>query len=338
MHEQKERCPLLVDGRPNHLGYAKTLIWDYKKKEIKANPWKIKEWDYYLIMDHEYGAALTMDNNSYMGLMSLSLLDFKQRKEKTVSKILPFTKDSLIFPETSQTGNIFYEDKNCKFQFMNQNGKRSLQGIIYNFHDGKDAEVTVQIDRTPQKSMVILTPFEQEYHFYYNQKINNMDATCTIRYGSVTKQLKNAQAVLDWGRGVWTYHNTWIWGSVNSMLDGHKFGFNIGYGFGDTSQASENMIFYDEKAHKIDRITAHIAQKDGKDDFMSPWRIESNDKRFEMIFSPILDRAACTDIKFLKSDQHQVFGYYNGYCILDDGTKLDVRNVLGFIEKVENKW
>ena len=50
---------------------------------------------------------------------------------------------------------------------------------------------------------------------------------------------------LDWGRGVWTYDNTWYWGSGNCDVDGHAFGFNIGYGFGNTKAASENVIFYD---------------------------------------------------------------------------------------------
>ncbi len=50
-------------------------------------------------------------------------------------------------------------------------------------------------------------------------------------------------AVLDWGRGVWTYKNTWYWGSASGLVDGVPFGFNIGYGFGDTSAASENMLF-----------------------------------------------------------------------------------------------
>ena len=48
---------------------------------------------------------------------------------------------------------------------------------------------------------------------------------------------------LDWGRGVWTYDNIWYWGSGSGEVDGHRFGFNIGYGFGDTSAASENVIF-----------------------------------------------------------------------------------------------
>ncbi len=37
---------------------------------------------------------------------------------------------------------------------------------------------------------------------------------------------------LDWGGGVWTYDNTWHWGSGNADIGGVPFGFNIGYGFG----------------------------------------------------------------------------------------------------------
>lgn len=338
MYEQTTKCPLLINGEANNPGFAKELFWEYQKEAIKAPKWKIKEWDYYLITNDDMGVALTMDNNSYMGLMSMSLLDFKNRKEKTVSKIIPLTFDKIKFPETSETGDIYYEDKNCRFSFKNDHGKRILEATMYKFINDINVRVEVVIDRTPKESMVILTPFDKKYHFYYNQKIVGMEARVKINYGAKLIEMKKAFATLDWGRGVWTYDNTWIWGSANILLDNHKFGFNIGYGFGDTSKASENMIFYDEKAHKIDRIKAIIKQKDAKDDFMAPWTITSNDKRFEMIFTPILDRAACTDIKILKSDQHQVFGYYNGYCVLDDNTKIEVKDCLGFIEKVVNKW
>ena len=64
--------------------------------------------------------------------------------------------------------------------------------------------------------------------------------------------------LLDWGRGVWTYDNTWYWGSASGKVDGHEIGFNIGYGFGDTSAATENMFFYDGIAHKLDKVTFNI--------------------------------------------------------------------------------
>jgi len=116
------------------------------------------------------------------------------------------------------------------------------------------------------------------------------------------------------------------------------FGFNIGYGFGNTSAASENMLFYRGKAHKLDRITFHIPMKDGKEDYMKPWTFTSNDGRFEMDFIPIMDRASNTDVGLIGSNQHQVFGKFTGVAVLDDGTRLAVKELMGFAEKVVNKW
>ena len=112
------------------------------------------------------------------------------------------------------------------------------------------------------------------------------------------------------------------------------FGWNIGYGFGDTSAASENMLFYGGKAHKLSRVCFHIPQRDGRDDFLSPWRFTSDDGRFEMKFDPILDRAACTDVKLIKSDQHQVFGRFTGAATLDDGRVIQVRDMLALPKRL----
>lgn len=116
------------------------------------------------------------------------------------------------------------------------------------------------------------------------------------------------------------------------------FGFNLGYGFGDTSAATENMLFYDGKAHKLDQVDFGLPNKDGKDDFYGIWNFTSNDNRLTLRFEPIIDRASCTDVKLIKSDQHQVFGRFYGDCILDDGTAITLKGQLGFAEKVTNKW
>ena len=71
---------------------------------------------------------------------------------------------------------------------------------------------------------------------------------------------------------------------------------------------------------------------------MRAWNMTSDDGRFEMEFQPVIDRASCTDVKLIKSDQHQVFGRFTGTAVLEDGTRLEVRDLMGFAEKVENKW
>ena len=57
-----------------------------------------------------------------------------------------------------------------------------------------------------------------------------------------------------------------------------------------------------------------------------------------MDYTPVLDRASCSDVGLIKSDQHQVFGVFNGRAVLDDGMVLNVKDLPGFAEKVINKW
>jgi hypothetical protein len=186
-------------------------------------------------------------------------------------------------------------------------------------------------------TMVIATPWkEKKTAFYYNQKINCMCASGTIELDGVKYELNPEidYGTLDWGRGVWTYDNTWYWGSGNATVNGKPFGFNIGYGFGDTSAASENMLFYDGKCHKLDDVTFNIP----KSSYTDPWTFTSSDGRFEMDFVPILDRAAKIDVKFIITDQHQVFGRLSGRAVLDDGTVLEIKDCLCFAEDVHNKY
>ena len=77
-HEIKTKGPLLTpDGTVSEAGYATSLIKEYDRKAIKANKLRIKEWDYYFIGNERYGVALTVADNGYMGLDSISLLDFQ---------------------------------------------------------------------------------------------------------------------------------------------------------------------------------------------------------------------------------------------------------------------
>jgi hypothetical protein len=94
------------------------------------------------------------------------------------------------------------------------------------------------------------------------------------------------------------------------------------------------MIFYNNKAHKLENIVFHFSEED----YLKPWKVTSSDGRLEMDFKPIIDRNSNTDLKILKSLQHQVFGTFTGKAILDDGKEIYVKDLLGFAEKVFNKW
>ena len=98
------------------------------------------------------------------------------------------------------------------------------------------------------------------------------------------------------------------------------------------------MLLYDGKIHKLSQVRFEIPMKDGKEDYLSPWTFSSDDGRFEMRFEPVMDRSAKVDVLLICSDQHQVFGRFSGTVTLDDGRKLQISNLMGFAEKVRNKW
>ncbi len=363
-HEIKNRHALLDEkGHLIEPGYTKGLMMDYDRKAIKGGALRIKEWDYYLVACDDFAVALTIADNSYMSLDSISLLDFRTGFQQTTSPMGIMTLGKRGFPSTSETGDVKTKGKGYFIEYKHNGDHRILSFKMDNFIKGKAIEGELRLENPDQESMVIVTPFaEKATAFYYNQKINCMPATGVVTFDGETYEFKAGESfgVLDWGRGVWTYENVWYWGSASGLVDGVPFGFNIGYGFGDTSAASENMLFYNGKAHKLSQVKFNIPMKnkcyvtrggccsgsagrvtetaDLTEDFMSPWTFTSDDGRFEMDFVPIMDRASCTDVKLIKSDQHQVFGKFTGKAILDDGTVIEIKDFLGFAEKVHNKW
>ena len=66
-------------------------------------------------------------------------------------------------------------------------------------------------------------------------------------------------------------------------------------------------------------------------------RFHSSNGDINITFNPILDRHADTNLLILRSNQHQVFGLFSGTILLD-GTPFQFENVMGFAEKVYNKW
>ena len=250
---------------------------------------------------------------------------------------LTFGKKGL--PVTSVTGDVSVMSRKYHMAFINNTESRHLEGSMSDFRDSDAISFKIDLTQIPEESMVIMTPFEKKAHYYFNQKINCMKAEGEVTIGARTYTFREGSfGTLDWGRGIWTYRNTWYWSSLSTQVNGEPFGFNLGYGFGDTSAASENMLFYKGRAHKLEQVTFHIPEKDGKDDFMSPWTFTSSDGRVELTFTPVLDRKSKTDVLIICSDQHQVFGRFNGKCILDDGTVIELKDKLGFAEKVFNKW
>jgi hypothetical protein len=337
-HEVTTAHRLLENGKLVEPGWSRSLVQIYDRNDIKKRKTRIKEWDYYYVMSNENKLCLclTVSDLGYLGMMSVSLLDLENATDATDSVIIPFPMGKLHMPPTSKTGDVRFKNKKLAIEFLHQDGARILRLDYPTFNKGKGIRCNVKLSDEPQDSMVIATPWDEDEHaFYYNQKINCMRASGKVEYDGKTFEFNPEIDFggLDWGRGVWTYDNYWYWGSGSGQVDGVPFGFNIGYGFGNTKAASENVIFYNGKANKFDDVKFNISAN-----YTDPWTFTSSDGRFEMDFVPIIDRAAKIDLKAIITDQHQVFGRMSGKAVLDGGTVIEIKDFLCFAEEVHNKY
>ena len=377
--------PLLDErGQLGYRGWATSQLLRYRRADVGAANWRIKEWDYYLVNDERFAVALTLSDLGFAGMLSASLLDFEAHTYTTTSELVPLSLGKFGLPESSAAGVSAWKTKRVEMRFeplpadagSGEEAQRVLHCVFRRFRGEEALAFDGVLDRVPRDSMVIATPWAgAPKAFYYNQKIVGMRASGRVTVGLLDADGTFAKdaftyefapdvafGLLDWGRGVWTHDNTWFWGVAQGWQNGagantpdapgaHRFGLNIGYGFGDTTAARENMAFIDGVAHKLGRLDFGIPVKSegiigrapvktvaDKYRLMEPWHMTDDEGRFDMTFTPDLDRSDWMNFGVLITDQHQCFGLYNGYVILDDGTRFEVKDLRGSAEVVRNKY
>lgn len=340
-----------VNGRILTPGWARTEVMHYNRRNVKAPWFRKKEWDYYLFNTEEIAVALTISDLGYAGLLSASFLDLKEGWEHTESEIGIFPRGKKYgLMERAAEAHGECHTKRLDMVFDNPKdpegkpviGRRHLSVNFRKFHGDKDLVCELDVYEPDMEALYIATPWkEKPTAFYYNLKQNCLTAEGFVRYGDreVVLTKDTCAGVLDWGRGVWTYDNTWYWGTGSGFLGGELFGFNLGYGFSDRSSASENAVYYRGRVHKLDDVEFRIPHdNDGNRFYTEQWQITSNNSKFEAVFKPIMDRNACMNFAVIVSDQHQVFGRMSGKATLEDGSVVEFKDFICALEVVRNKY
>lgn len=339
--------PISLLDKHGHIteeGWARRPLWKYERKAIKSSGWRIKEWDYYAItsLKHKFAVTATVSDLGFGALFAIAFIDYSKQAAVQTDAMKFFTFGNIgLSPTSTEDNSVTWANKKLRIAFVKKGESRHLLFAAPHL-ELPDGRIGLDVNLTltqPQEmeSMNIATSWaENRKAFYLNEKVNCMPAQGTVRlgYDEIILTQDDAFGVLDWGRGRWTYSNRWYWGSASGAVDGAPFGFNIGYGFSDRTPASENLLYFCNTVHKLDEVTFHIP----KDSYLEPWKFTSNDGRFEMDFQPAADRASCTNFLVIKSVQHQVFGYFSGTAILDDGTAITLSDFPGFAEDVYNRW
>ena len=326
------------DGSLVQKGWARKPILKYNKENIGKGWTRIKEWDHFSVLNKDFGFQLTIGDIGYLTQMSYVWLDFSTKKRDGNAIMKFFTKSKLL--PLSSLEDSFIEFPTDKFQAtIEKKGDNRILTINDPTFSEKGIEGKITLyDDPSMDNTVVATGYgpKKPKLFYYNHKVNYMPAKGTIAIGDENYSFEpnSSFGLMDWGRGIWPYHTHWLWGSACGLVDGIPVAFNIGYGFGDLSTHTENIIFYDGKAHKIDEVTFHHEDRDPT----KPWKFTSNDNRFNMTLTPLIPHREKLNFGLIYLNSSLLHGLYSGEIILDNGEKIVINDICGHAEDIYWKW
>lgn len=339
--EYTEPTPLLApDGTLQAAGWARHNVFEYDRSLVRRTL-RRKEWDFYQISDGKYMVQISFANISLGGYASAVLVDLKQGKE-LCSKMAPFLggKDRYVLPPNGDVPNrVHFEVGKSVFEAVTEETRRTLRFEL------DDVKCDFSMDIAPGlENITTVLPFAGfPDRYFMTTKQNCLPCEGSFRYGAEEVKLTKDTAfcVLDWGRVCTPYSLVWYWGNGSTWLTGadglrHLFGFELTWGIGDESQATETCVFYDGKAHKLGPVDVKTFPKPDK--YMEPWEFVSQDGRFCLTMQPFYDHHSDLNIGVMRMHSHQVHGLWSGTVTLDDGTALEVRDMYAFCEYVENRW
>ena len=336
----EETALLAEDGRVQAAGWARRGLFRYDRSRVR-HKMRRKEWDFYQISDGEYMVQLNFANISLGGYASAMLVDLKNHKI-LANSMAPFLggKDRYVLPARGDEPNtVDFQVGKAHFLAETREQSRHLR------FDSGEIHADFCMDILPgQENITTVLPFEgYPDRYFMTTKQNCLPCEGVFRAPGVEKHFskENCFCVLDWGRVCTPYRLVWYWGNGSAWLadaDGqrHLFGFEITWGIGDESHATETCLFYDGKAHKIGPVDVETFPK--PDGYEKPWKFISRDKRFDLTMQPFYDHHSDLNAVVMRMHSHQVHGLWSGTVTLDSGRVLEIKDMYAFCEYVENRW
>lgn len=345
---------LADDGTLLVSGWARNMVFDYDRTKSRPKNRK-KEWDFYQVCNGKYMVQLSFANISIGGYVGLNLVDLRNpdSNKKLVAGIIaePMSaflggRDKYVLPKKGDVpNNVKFKVGKAEFEFDTKENSRTL---CFKSVDkkGKPIECSFQMDIPDGlENITTVLPFEgHPTRYFMTTKQNCMPCEGKVKYGEDVYEFskEDSFACLDWGRVNTPYRLVWYWGNGASYIydsegNKHTFGFEITWGIGDEKNATETCIFYDGKVHKFGAVDVETFPKPDK--YMKPWHFISEDGRFDFTMIPFYDHHSDLNaVNIMRMHSHQVHGMWSGTAVLDDGTKLEIKDMYAFCEYVENKW
>lgn len=317
-------------------GFSTKMDFAFDKAKVKTRESRIKEWEFYQLADGPWVFQATIGHASLFGSYSVRLFNIETGESYGLDRLELHTRRNLrVQSNPDEDYRVEVERRNFCISFDLHGGKKTIRcSGISKIHGNCEVEMVIDFDSQNEK-MVILTPFyESDRMFFLNDKENYYRASLRAKFGDFTYRSDSFYGVMDFGRGYWPYHHEWYWGNGAFSNDGRDIAWNIGWGFGDLRHATENVVFIDHRAVKLNVLTADLDPLHPMDKAVT---IDDDRGIFHLEMEPLYDNVSKTKVLWIDNLCHQVFYRTKGR-ISSGGETIEFADKITFLEHAENHW
>ncbi|MGM0896813.1 MAG: DUF2804 domain-containing protein [Bacillota bacterium] len=330
--ERVKLCDAKGHLNPNAIGYAKKPLIECN---LKGNFMRKKKWNYWCVFGDEIVFSATICHLDYAAICFVYFLNYETQRfyEKTV--ITPYSRH-LQLPESVLDASLFRNEA-MTIQSIYKDGTTQLSVDIADF-DGEKLQASLAISHpSDMESLNVVIPWNRQT-FQFTAKHHALPTKGSVQIGPKHYRFEELDSfsVLDYGRGVWPREAMWNWAMASQRSLGKLIGLNFGGKWTDGTGMTENAFFVNGRMTKI---SEDVIFRYDAEDFKKPWLIHTKlTDDVKLTFTPFYERISKSDARLVKSEIHQMFGYYNGYVRYADGKKLKIHQLLGSIEEHYAKW
>ncbi|MDR0496820.1 MAG: DUF2804 domain-containing protein [Treponema sp.] len=324
-------------GRPQNFGWARFPFFTYDHNLLNVPRRSISEGDRYILLSPTHMVLFEILDDGYLGYLFLYIISLKDNNYFTQTFMTPFSLGCFDLPGESDSGSIKFRQKKALLNFACMEGgiriikldiprfshNHSLRGeVVLSPPDGAESLVTHMPWRGKREAFCC----SRRSPWYFAEGV--------IQFGSSSLVFTrgNGWGIFDWTRGVRPRSDLRFWATGCGQAGDHQMGFNAGFSSADSTAGTENAFFLDGKLHKLDQVSFHIPS--GR---LVPWRFTSNDNRLEMTFAPKKERDENHKMFFYSLKRRQMFGFFSGKVILDDGSDFVFSNIAGMTERWKSR-
>ena len=324
-------CDKKGNLNPEAIGYARKPIIDCN---LSGHFMRKKKWNYWCVYGEDILFSATISHLDYAAVCFVYFLEYETQRyfEKTV--LIPLGTKVKMSTQVLET--VSFANSELRIHMSHFDGDTHLSVICPDF-DGEHLQAELTIHHpAADDSLNVVIPWNRQT-FQFTAKHHTLPTTGTVKIGNrrYTFNEEESYSVLDYGRGIWPREATWNWGMASQRMRGRRIGLNFGGKWTDGTGMTENAIFVDGVMTKIHEDV--IFEYD-RNNFMKPWKIRSKfSETVDLTFTPFFERVAKTDAKLIRSEVHQVIGYYNGIVKLEN-CSLRISQMMGCVEEHIAKW